>query len=249
MKKLCSYLSSHCGCCPHPEFFGNAEEETDSKEEDEEEESEDEDYSDEGGEDIDLADFEDIDEAELHAATEEEAEKMSSKKKPAAKKKAAAKTPPRKAKAAVDDVSEGMESMSIGSKSRYSMNAEYPLMLYDDFFKNKKGGYVCQNGTFRLIQFDRKGEKDTHTFLGLGGLTLTEEDALRTMEDKNKKAESPLPTSHLFHAVSKSFSNEPDEGEIDADGVLEGAGGLHAMILIGTRVDDTAKKWFLIQNT
>ena len=119
----------------------------------------------------------------------------------------------------------------------------------DDFFKNKKGGYVCQNGTFRLIQFDRKGEKDTHTFLGLGGLTLTEEDALRTMEDKNKKAESPLPTSHLFHAVSKSFSNEPDEGEIDADGVLEGAGGLHAMILIGIRVDDTAKKWFLIQNT
>ena len=123
----------------------------------------------------------------------------------------------------------------------------------DKFFKEKKGGYKCSDGTYRLVQFDRNEDKDTHTFLKLGELTPTEEDILRTMERKNKKEEPPLPASPLIHMVSKSFSTEDttgDEEEMEPDCVLEGAGGLHAMILIGARVeDDTGKNWFLIQNT
>ena len=33
------------------------------------------------------------------------------------------------------------------------------------------------------------------------------------------------------------------------EAVLEGAGGLHAMILIGARLDGFGKMWFLLQNT
>lgn len=113
----------------------------------------------------------------------------------------------------------------------------------DEYLKKNRGDYVKEDGTFRLHQFDRVNDVDTHAFLELGAPDETEKNALQAMEEEGKKPVGTAPAS--IPDLSGSMSKD----SLDGNAGLEGAGGLHAMICIGGRKDNSEKNWFLIQNT
>jgi len=121
----------------------------------------------------------------------------------------------------------------------------------DLLFKAHHGDYVNENGTFRIHQFDQENERDTHKFFELGHATPEEREFVRKMEETNKKPEEDAASDPVFHTISQSYSSESNkEGGTETNSDLEGAGGLHAMILIGYRKEpNSGKMWFLIQNT
>lgn len=123
----------------------------------------------------------------------------------------------------------------------------------DEFFKELRGGYVDpKDDSFRIHQFDRVDDKDTHHFLRLGVMSRAAQNTRDTMESKNKKKEGEGNSDSLVPTVSQSRSFDSHAGDTEAvtsGEDLEVAEGLHSMILIGYRKDAANKVWFLIQNT
>jgi len=122
----------------------------------------------------------------------------------------------------------------------------------DHLFKSQKTGYSSPGGSYRIHQFDRVNNKDTHDFFDLGRLTHEAKSILTAMETRNKKLQEEGNSSLIVPGVSlSSDSHESHESgtTVESEAVFEGAAGLHAMILIGYRKEASGKTWYLVQNT
>jgi hypothetical protein len=128
----------------------------------------------------------------------------------------------------------------------------------DDFFKDRgQSGGFFENGSFRIHQFDRENSQDTHTLFDLGAMTQDATEARSEMETKNKKCQEESTSASVVSSASvvvpvmrvpqSSSWDSHKTGESEA--LAEGAAGLHAMILIGSRKDASEKTWYLVQNT
>lgn len=120
----------------------------------------------------------------------------------------------------------------------------------DDFFKNRgqRGAYF-ENGSFRIHQFDRENNHDTHTLFDLGDMTEDGKKARREMETKNKKCQEESSASLVVPVRVEQSRSSDTHDTAESEAFSEGAGGLHAMILIGSRKDASEKTWYLVQNT
>jgi hypothetical protein len=164
-----------------------------------------------------------------------------------------------------------------------NMNSHGPILIcrfiVDSSFRNgsKEQDSGKSSSDVRIHQFDRlngadSGEGiDSHKFFSVGTETAEERQIINTIKQANgPPAEPGSPGSRGIAAASSAFdttarmplassastpasaafSNDNDDDDDDDE---ETKNGLHAMVAIGYRVEETGdnnkKYWFLLQNT